>query len=113
MLLKLKSISAKPVLLIYGLSIIMMAVFHHHAVTDMDNSDITVVTSTSELADNNLLHTGDDCTLCKTSGPEIHFTKSWTLFDNRWLNLQKITSLMVVKKIIIDSLSQRGPPVAV
>ena len=113
MLVKLKSISAKPVLMIYGLTVILMAVFHHHAATHVDNPERTHITSSTDFADTLQIHSEDDCVLCKTSSPETLFSNIWTVFDNRWLNLQKITSLLVVKAIIIDSLSQRGPPVAV
>jgi len=114
MLVRIRTISAKFTLLVYLASMLMAALFHYHDSSEglTEESAITFDIQADNVEDTTVVQ-GEHCNLCKVaSGHILPGNNSTSLIPNAFKK-QILTSLIVVKELIIGSLSQRAPPVAV
>ena len=98
----------------YLTGVITLALFHFHAPHSSFGHDSEMAFNTpTESQFSGMYHSTDDCTVCNSNSQYIHINPKHVDFQEVSANRLFITHKLVIKRLVVDSLLRRGPPLTV
>jgi len=111
---KIRNIAGWITLVTYITGVLTLALFHFHAPVSAFNNtpEITLNQDTTNQF-SATYHSADDCTFCKVNSQHFLYKTISFYFQPMPDVAFIISSKLVYKRLVIDSLLRRGPPTAV
>lgn len=109
---KIRNIASWITLITYLSGVLTLALFHFHAPDSVNTHDAESTFqkhSSGQFSD--FLHSTDDCTFCKTSSQQLFKKTTSSYIQQATDDIFAVTYKLVYKRLIVDSLLRRGPPI--